>query len=313
MHISTAAPADWLAAFELALQHLSAEQRPARVHNALSMLSKGAIDPGGIFLVRAGSALRGVQVCISLPGASGLFWLPKSKPHDPALEERLVQHALDWLRRGGAKLAQAILSPLESVDAGPLLRRGFRSLTSLHYFEHPLQMLPPSLAARLHYCTYSEANRDVFHATLQRTYEGTLDCPELNGMRTLDEVIAGHKAQGEFHPERWWLAFEGDNPIGVAIMTDVPDLGAWDLSYVGLVPAARRQGLGRELVGRLLHFAHKARAPKLLLAVDRRNQPALQLYRSLGFVSGEYREVYLHFWDGPLAAAPSKASSPALI
>src|SRR5437868_11639879 len=101
MLITTAAPEEWSAAFELALQHLSADTRPARVLNALSLVAEGSIDPAGIFVARDAWGLRGVQICVPLRGASGLFWLPSTDPTNSALEGQLVQHALDWLRSRG--------------------------------------------------------------------------------------------------------------------------------------------------------------------------------------------------------------------
>jgi mycothiol synthase len=288
---------------ELALRHLGEDIRPARLLNALTLLAAGEIDPEGIFVARGPGGLCGVQICVPLPGATGLFWLPKTHPADAALEDQLVQFALDWLAGRGTKLAQAFLSPQDSPWAGPLLRGGFRAVTRLLFLERVLDRIPARPPMRLHFNTYVEENRHAFQAILLRTYEGTKDCPELNGVRTIEEIIAGHLGQGSFHPDRWWLAFEEGRPVGVAMVTEVPDREAWDLSYLGVVPEARGRGLGRELAIHVLHAAQASHASKLILAVDDRNYPALQLYRLLGFLSVGYREVYLKVLDRSLAAA----------
>jgi ribosomal protein S18 acetylase RimI-like enzyme len=311
MHITTAAPAEWSAAFELALEHLPGDVRSVRVLNALALVASGDIDPAGIFVARHTAGLCGVAVCVLLRGASGLFWLPKTVPADPALEDQLVDRALDWLRRRGAKLAQAFFGPLDRPYACALLRRGFEQVTRLNYMEHLLQDLPSSSAPDIRYLTYSEKNQDLFHATLLNTYEATLDCPELNGVRTIEEIIAGHQGQGNHHPDRWWLALANGRAVGVAMTTVVPDLEAWDLSYLGVVPEARRRGVGRALTGHVLEAAQQARAPKLILAVDERNLPAAQLYGQLGFTSIDFREVYLHIFDRSLAAR--SVSNPATV
>jgi mycothiol synthase len=304
MHITTAAPAEWSAAFELALEHLPADVRSVRVLNALALLAGGDIDPEGIFVARNTVGLSGVAICVLLPGASGLFWLPRTLPADPALEDQLVDRALDWLRGRGAKLAQAFLSPLDRPYACSLVRRGFQRVTRLNYLEHLLQAVPSPAQQQIRYVTYTEKNRHAFHATLLRTYEATLDCPELNGVRTIEEIIAGHLSQGDHRPDRWWLALAQDRPVAVAMATVVPDLQAWDLSYLGVVPEARRQGVGRALAGHVLRAAQKAEAPKMILAVDERNVPALQLYGQLHFTFVDFREVYLHILDRSLAAPP---------
>jgi mycothiol synthase len=303
--ITTATVAEWSSALELALEHLGEDTRPARVRTALSLLADGTLDPEGVFVARAASGLRGVQICVPLPGASGLFWLPKSAPPDADLEDRMVQYGLDWLRRRGTKLAQIMLSRLDIPSVGPLIRTGFRHITQLQYFEHALKTLPQQSASSLNYITYSEGQRGLFQTTLLRTYEETLDCPELNDVRTIDEIIAGLVGQGVFCPERWWLAMAHGQPVAVALLSEISELNAWDLSYLGVVPEARRRGIGREITTHILHYAQSSHCPKMILGVDERNQPALQLYRELGFLYVDSREVYLYFWPPPLATEPS--------
>jgi mycothiol synthase len=302
MRITTATPDDWSAALELALCDLGPCDRSARLAHALNLVAQHVLDPQGIIVARNQAGLRGVQVCVPLAGAGGLCWLPRTRPADAALAEQLVQHGLDWLHSRGTKIAQALVSPADSPGIGPLLRRGFRSITRLNYLDHELIAVPSASQSLISYSTYSPANRALFHGTLLRTYEGSLDCPELNGIRSLDEIIAGHMAQGKFRPEHWWLVYEAERPVGVAMVTEVPDLEAWDMSYLGVVPEARRRGIGRAVTVHALQAAHDARAPRMTLAVDDRNRPARQLYESLGFQSLDCREVYLYFWDVPLPA-----------
>ncbi len=132
--------------------------------------------------------------------------------------------------------------------------------------------------------------------TLQRTYEGTLDCPEVNGARTIDEVIAGHQAQGRFDPDRWWLALRDGQPVGVMLLSELAESNDWEVAYMGLVPEARRQGLGRQLLLQALHAARAAGVRSVTLSVDGRNHPAWQLYVGTGFVPYDRREVYLAVW-----------------
>ena len=141
-----------------------------------------------------------------------------------------------------------------------------------------------------------------------RTYEGTLDCPELNGRRTIEEIIAGHEHQGRFRPELWWLVQEGGRPVGVVLLTELPGPEGWELSYVGVVPEARRRGIGQTLSQWALHEAKQAGMPQLKVAVDTRNHPARQLYEKMGFVHHDQREVLLFFF-ADLADETPKPSS----
>jgi ribosomal protein S18 acetylase RimI-like enzyme len=143
------------------------------------------------------------------------------------------------------------------------------------------------------------ANPALFHETLLHSYEETRDCPELNGVRTLEEIIDGHKAQGIHSPDRWWLALDADRPVGVILVTEIPDWQGWDLSYIGVVPEARRRGIGRALTRKVLSEARRAAATQLTLAVDARNRPAWNLYLGLGFEPFDQREVYLAIWGNP--------------
>ncbi len=133
-------------------------------------------------------------------------------------------------------------------------------------------------------------------ATLWRTYEGTEDCPEITNARTLDEIMEGHRAQGRFDPDVWWVAFDDENAVGVLLLCSVPECAAYDLSYVGVVPEYRGRGLGVEMMHHALAFVRQTGVSKLTLAVDGRNLPAWKLYTKLGFVPLDAREVFLAIW-----------------
>jgi ribosomal protein S18 acetylase RimI-like enzyme len=286
------------AALRLAFGYLVGEEGELRAANALTLLAEGNLDAEGILVVRQGGELCGAMVAMPLPGAGGLVWLPwvVEGPLRQAQEDQLVETASSWLRRRGAKVIQAFLRAEETSRAGPLLRGGFQHVTRLRYLRHSLAEAvnsQPSAPAR--YQTFGSCDPAVFRQTLLRTYEGTLDCPELNGVRTVEEILAGHQAQGLYRPDRWWLAFDEKQPIGVLLTTEVFGGQGWDLSYVGVVPERRGRGWGRRLVQLALAEARAAGAPALVVAVDARNLPAWKLYTGLDFEPGEEREVYLMF------------------
>ena len=158
-------------------------------------------------------------------------------------------------------------------------------------------------SVRFEYETYAACDRAVFHATLLRTYQHTLDCPEVNGVRTVEEIIEGHRNQGVHDPNRWWLAWHERTPVGVLLMTEMPEWGSWDVAYVGVVAAARGRGFGRELTLKALYEARAAAQTQVTLAVDARNEPAWDLYRAAGFEAYDQREVRF-------SAGSSTRSSP---
>jgi ribosomal protein S18 acetylase RimI-like enzyme len=287
-------------ALRLLFEHLPAEERDKRVRNALLLLHRGELNPHGVFVLRGKDGIHGTLVCLPLVGATALVWPPRCVADDSAQEneDALIRHATFWLQRQGVKLAQALLSVEEAALGASLERNDFRHVTHLRFYRHDLDLPLSQLqqSEQLEYQSYEECDTALFHQTLERTYLQTQDCPELNGVRNIADVILGHQSQGRFDPTRWFLAFAAGQPVGVLLLTELPDSGDLDLSYTGVVPEARRQGFGTELVLKAMIEARFADSIYLSLAVDGRNRPAIDLYRRLGFEPYDRREVYLAVW-----------------
>jgi ribosomal protein S18 acetylase RimI-like enzyme len=306
--ISPARPDEWTEAFGLVFQHLPPEARDRRVANALPLIHGGQLDPAGVLVARDAGGLVGALVCQPVAGAGGLVWPPQVRAgaaREP-VEDALLREGSAWLRRHGTRLGLALLSPTETHLAPALERNGFPHITTLWYLRHDLK-LPYALVRREPRLTFIPYPDDParFRQTLLRTYEATLDCPEVNGVRSVDEILAGHRAQGVHDPRRWWLAADGAEPVGVLLLTETPELEAWDVSYVGVVPPMRRRGWGRELMHQALRAAHASDAHQLILSVDGRNKPAWKLYVDLGFEAYDAREVYLAVWRAGASGAKS--------
>jgi ribosomal protein S18 acetylase RimI-like enzyme len=65
--------------------------------------------------------------------------------------------------------------------------------------------------------------------------------------------------------------------------------------YMGLVPEARGRGWGRQITQHAQWSASRAGVERIVLAVDRVNEPALRMYRSTGFEMWDRRCVYVRF------------------
>jgi mycothiol synthase len=300
--IEPAHPSEWPAALEVVFRPIiNKEERELRVNNAVQLIHRGELDAAGILVARSGEQVLGAMVCLPIPGASGLLWPPQaiSSAQQMEIEDRLLQFAISWLRQRGTKLAQALLAPAERHLGKALKRNGLTHITNLWYLRHNLRSPARVPADRdaLVFASYGHCDRDLFHQTLLRTYEGTSDCPEVNGVRTLEEVLAGHRAQGVHNPERWWLALAAGQPAGVLLLTEIPEWHGWDVSYLGIVPEARRRGLGRMLTHKAIDVTRAARGNQLTLAVDARNRAAWDLYAGMGFEPYDQREVYLVVWN----------------
>jgi len=287
-------------AFRLLFQRQPPADADRLLANALFLVQSGQLDPAGLFVLRGPDGVRAALLCLINPGASAALWPPQARRDAERRgdEDALLTHALAWVFSRGAKLIQAQLTLEEKDEAAALERHGFRHITHLWQLRRDLRAAPAPPAAgpaRLHYDPYRSDNSDAFQRALLRTYEGTLDCPEVNGVRTVEEVVVGHRAQGVYDPARWLLAQQDGAPVGVLLLT-AADGGDWEVAYVGVVPAARGRGVGRELMLKALVEARQGGARRLVLSVDGRNRPAGELYRGLGFTPDEWREVFLAVW-----------------
>ncbi len=297
LSLDSARPQEHERALRLLLSHCPPKQRPARLRAALAMLETGELPADGLLVCRQGGNVVGAAAATIVPGRSGIVWPPRAVdgPEREAIEDRLATHLLEWLRQRGACLAQALLQHDEKPLAGPLLRNGFRHVTGLWYLRHDLVLTPEQLAApdRLRFESCAGADPLVFRQTMVRTFEGSLDCPEVTDARPIDDVLTGFRAQGVFDPEHWWLARSGEEPVGVLLVCRLADEDTWEVCYTGVVPEGRRKGFGREMLRKALLEARAAGVGGAFLTVDQRNTPAWQMYRSLGFEPFDRRDVYL--------------------
>ncbi len=304
--IGPALPSEQQDALRLLLQHLPAAEREAAVNRAERMLVTGELEPGGLFVARSSGRATGAMLASLAAGAVGLVWPPRDAQDDPAVEDALVAAVRQWLRARQVRTAQALLPREEASLGDSLARNGFPRITTLWFLRHQLELPACELAEPEWpaFQAYASADAPLFEDVLLQTYQGTLDCPELNGVRAVGDILAGHRAQGRFDPATWWLAWDEARPVGVLLLNPSGDGESCELVYMGVVPEHRRQGLGRQLVRKALREAKLAGARELTLAVDERNFLARRLYQSLGFESCDCRDVYL-------AIFPREHESPA--
>jgi ribosomal protein S18 acetylase RimI-like enzyme len=140
---------------------------------------------------------------------------------------------------------------------------------------------------------YAPAKHARLAQLVEATYRETLDCPSMNGVRSIEDVLAGYKASGRFAPQHWLLATHQGQDVGCLLLTDYPDQENFELVYMGIVPESRGRGWGVELARYAQWRAGQAGRQRLVLAVDALNRPALQAYQAVGFSPWDQRSVYL--------------------
>jgi ribosomal protein S18 acetylase RimI-like enzyme len=298
--IRLASPVDFIPALEILFQELPPEDAFTRIVQALELLQRDTPEAPHLLLAEEDGEIAGVILLQALVGATGVVWPPQISPDASTVrefEDLLVQKAVAWLRQHGAKLAQAVVYTDEMSAAQALERNGFSHPTQLWYFRHELELSPEQLCApeTLTFQNYTECDHGLFQQILWRSYEQTRDFPEVSGRRSISDVVAGLQAVG-FDPARWWLAWHDATAVGVLVLSAQAEEDVWELSYVGVLPEARGHGIGRELVRKALFEAKAAGGHEVILSVDCRNEPALNLYQQLGFEIYDRREVYLALW-----------------
>ena len=228
--------------------------------------------------------------CRRLPGALGVAWAPQGDSAEAV--DAVTVAACAWLRERGVKVCQAFATAEERDEMAPLERSGFRHVTQLVFLKCDL----PSECDRHGFLAFAPVRPpfpEEFATTLLTTHAGTLDCPELNATRTPAEVLAGFTASPEV---QWRLASSSGEPVGVVVFEYDADQAAADLTYLGVVPAARGRKFGAELLKFVVAEASRAGVPVLTVSVDVRNAPATKLYARHGFAEYDRREVWLAAW-----------------
>jgi mycothiol synthase len=223
-----------------------------------------------------------------LAGNTAVLWPPS--PNVLALSS-LLSVAAGFVDEQGFRLAQLVVSASDGYPAEEMTRGGFAPLVELVYLHRETAALGvPS--GELRFIANAGPNLPRLKAVLQATYDGSLDCPALDGIRPLDEVVAGYQAQGEHRPERWYVVEDSGDDVGALILAFHREVENCELVYMGVTPAARGRGCGRHIVQFAVNAAAEMGARRLVLAVDASNAPALRVYGELDFTEWDRRLVY---------------------
>jgi GNAT superfamily N-acetyltransferase len=218
-------------------------------------------------------------------------------PYSIQALDRLCQ----WAFEEGCVLLQLLVEISDKARQNLSERSGFHRLTDLVYLfllsdvDIPEVLIPQGL----HWISYNPDYHDLFKKIILQTYHDSHDCPELEHLRDIEDVLRGHKAGGAFDPRWWKLLMVNNEPAGVLLMIPLRSRDIMELTYMGLRPEYRKQGLGKHLLIEAIRSNRLCGTKCLTLAVDSRNENASQLYRSFGFQDMLRRTVYYRYagWD----------------
>lgn len=240
-----------------------------------------------------------VSTCLLLvsPGRSAVLFLPRFSDETTHGETvvQLLRHVVADAAQRDIRLLQTMVEPGDAASEIIVSAAGFRHLAELIYMQRDASWLfrQPASPPDLGWTTYDPGRHALFAETVLATYEASLDCPGLAGLRTIDDTLATHRAAGEHDPRWWFVVTVRGEPAGTLLLTRIRGRSAIEVVYMGLAPRFRGQGIAFAMMHRAVRIARDASCPFVTLAVDRANVPALHLYRRCQFHETSRRHAWI--------------------
>lgn len=295
MQIGPVPSQDIAEALRLVFRDLPQEEQDQQVEELLTHGRSGRVALDGLLAARREGRLCGVQFWQVLPGRTALVWPPRVVSGESArLADELIEVACRRLTDRDVQVAYTILDTVSPADDAVLRSAGFDPLADLLYLASPSGQFPSLRpASPLEFETYCHDNHGRLVHVVEASYEQTLDCPRLNGVRAMEDVLAGYRATGVFDPERWLIVRHAGRDVGCLILADHPNHDNCELVYMGLVPSARGNGWGMLIARHGQWQAGRLGRQRMVLAVDAENAPAIAMYGAVGFKAWDRRHVYV--------------------
>jgi len=267
---------------------LGSVEQPAsssQVAEFFHLAAKRHIDLAQMWVARTAAGLVWAALPVVNPGRTMLLFTPSQERHPPGDAATLLLNQIcNHYSNRDVHWAQVLIEPNHSAARRFFGNHGFSEIAELIYLQgHPHRSVKPAkLGPAMHWQAYDPQTHGLFAQTIMQSYQDSLDCPRLSGLRHIEDVIAGHKATGEFDPALWRLLCENGQPRGVLLLSRIVMTDAMELVYLGLPPEARGRGLGNLLMQEAMHLILRDNRRRLTLAVDSLNAPALRLYYGHG-------------------------------
>ncbi len=296
LSIEKASPTDEVEALRIAFSNLSSGELEIRV--AQSLQASADDPPADLWVARRGPRIVAAMRLSIEPGRTATISPPRVVADEPPkIAAELLRGVAVRLVGQGVQWAQALLALDHTPDARMLAEAGFRHISNLLYLVSVRGAFPTSEPRDgLEWISYSAGEHARFAQIVRQTYVGSRDFPQLDGIRDIEDVLRGYRANGVFDPSRWIIARHRGTDIGCLLLADDPSNKQWELTYLGLIAVSRRQGHGLALTRYAQWLAGRAGRERLVLAVDAANEPALATYAAAGFVAWDHRSVFVRIF-----------------
>lgn len=299
MPLSTVVPATiplQEAALSLLFSPLPRGQRERQLAEAFAAVERKELSLDNLVVAMDGEQILGTVLAVLRPGGATFLWPPvvREGATEGEVSFALLATVAARVDAQGVQFTQCLLDPDDASGRATLDRGGFPYVTDLVLLSRSLLAnLPPPSDMDLSAEGYSAASHTAFARIVERTYEGTFDCPILAQFRRGDESLAAHRATGQFRPAAWRIYRSAGQDVGVVLLAEHPERDTWEVAYLGVVPEARGRGIGRAILQDSLALAKHSGRTTIEIAVDAENAPALRVYRQLGFTDVRRFAVHL--------------------
>lgn len=298
IRVRTASPDQLQTALSLLLPPAASDADcETQLADVMQEAAEGRLCFDHLLLAEIGEEPAGAGLLIFHADGTAYVWPPAvapSRANDSArIVDAILQEVCTRIDGSSAWIGQSLLEPGDLSTRASLTRNGFAHLTDMIYVQRFLdEPLPPRSAVTFETVTFDHLrNRHRFARLLERTYCGTRDCPELEGLRSGEAALSGHQLTGQFVPSRWKVYCVDGEDVGVLLLNGHPEQSVWEVVYMGVVAEVRGRGLGRDMLLSGLYEARAMGTGSVLLAVDSRNVFARAVYDALGFVEVDVRAV----------------------
>ncbi len=283
------------AALSLLFSRLPLSQREQQSAEAFAAVDRREFSFDNLLVASDGGQVVGAVLAVVRPGGATFLWPPVAREgaDEKAVSQALLQTVASRVDEQKVQFTQCLLDLDDARGQATLERGGFPYVTDLVLLSRSLLAnLPAAPGMHLAHEVYSAASHPSFAHLVERTYDGTLDCPILARFRGGNESLEAHRATGRFWPDAWRIYSSNGAPVGVLLLAEHPERDAWEVAYLGVVPEARGRGIGRAVLHDGLALTKMSGRATVEIAVDAENTPALQIYRAAGFT--EVRRFAVH-------------------
>lgn len=268
-----------------------------RVRSMREYISLQKITAGPCLIACENGGVIAAVVTLKAPGRAAMV-LATSAGADSRADRALPDLLKEAKHRAGAdgvRILQVLLTAQEHRQDTVYVGAGFFHLAELIYLDMFIRSkdLPCTGARDLAWLTYEPQHRHLFTQAVAATYEGSLDCPDLHGLRSIEDIMASHESTGLHDPDLWFLAMQHHKPAGVMMVSRAIGASAGEVVYMGVLPGARGQGVGNALMAKAIEACARRDLAKLTLAVDAANDPALRIYRRFGMEEVTRRHAWI--------------------